>query len=264
MAWDHELYILVDAIRAAGAEVLQFSSKEFVTHTKEDLSPVTSADLAVNQILESRLLDKFPHDAWLSEESPDNPARLQNARVWVIDPIDGTKAFISREPEFCISAALVEEGRPVVATILNPTTNELFTAIRGGGLLLNHQPVSPRNRRNDLRPVIALIPWEQQVGRFKSLDTHATSRPIHSIAWALALAASGRIHAVATFEPENEWDVAAGALLLEEAGGTISDGRGLALEFNRPEPRYRGIIAMNQSCPYPFAQRLRSLPHIEI
>ena len=259
MAWDHELRILNEAIRIAGAEALRFASDGFETHTKADRSPVTSADLAVNQILQSHLLEAFPHDGWLSEESPDGPARLQKTRVWVIDPIDGTKAFIRGEPEFCISVALVEEGRPIVAAIFNPSTKELFAATRGGGLYLNHKPISPEEQSADQPSVIALSPWEQHVGRFKSIEAYVASRPMRSIAWALALTASGRIHAVATFEFENEWDVAAGTLLIEEAGGTMQDGDGQVLGFNRPEPRYRGIIAISRHCPHPVAQRLRSL-----
>ena len=259
MAWDYELRILNDAIRVAGAEALRFATSGFEIHTKSDQSPVTSADLAVNQILHSHLLAVFPHDGWLSEESPDDRARLQKARVWVIDPIDGTKAFIRGEPEFCISVALVEEGRPVVAAVFNPSTDELFAATRGGGLHLNHKPVSPQEHPTDRQPVIALSPWEQHVGHFKSVEAYATSRPMRSIAWALALAASGRIHAVAAFEAENEWDVAAGALLIEEAGGTMHDGGGQALGFNRPEPRYRGIIATSPHCPDLVTQQLRCL-----
>jgi myo-inositol-1(or 4)-monophosphatase len=259
MAWEHELRILSDVIRTAGAEALRFASHGFETHTKSDESPVTSADLAVNQILESHLLEMFPHDGWLSEESPDDSARLQKARVWVIDPIDGTKAFIRKEPEFCISVALVEEGLPVVAAILNPSTDELFAATRGGGLQLNHKPATLQERRVDRQPVIAISPWEQHLGRFQSVEAHATSQPMRSIAWALALAASGRIHAVATFESQNEWDVAAGSLLIEEAGGTMHDGGGQALEFNRSEPRYRGIIAISRHCPDLVVRQLQTL-----
>ena len=262
MTWDHELGILNDAIRMAGVEALRLAADGFETHTKPDQSPVTSADLAVNQILQSHLLERFPLDGWLSEESPDDSARLQKARVWVIDPIDGTKAFIRREPEFCISVALIEEGRPVVAAILNPSTNELYSATRGGGLHFNHQPVSPREKQGDQQPVIAVSPREHHLGRFKFLGEHVASRPMRSIAWALALAASGRIHAVATFEPENEWDVAAGALLIKEAGGAMHDGDGQGLGFNRPEPRYRGIIETHSSCPDRITRQLRSLPRL--
>jgi len=251
--------MLQDVIRTAGAEALRCLAEGFEIHTKTDRSPVTSADLAVNHILQEHLLAAFPHDGWLSEESPDNPARLQKARVWVIDPIDGTKALIRREPEFCISVALVENGRPVVAAIYNPSTDELYAATRGGGLRLNETAVSPREHHPGSRPVIALSPWEEHIGRFKGIEEHAASRPMKSIAWALALAAAGHIQAVATLEPENEWDVAAGALLIEEAGGSAHDGTGQALDFNRPEPRYRGLIAMSSHCPPTVAKHLRML-----
>jgi myo-inositol-1(or 4)-monophosphatase len=259
MAWKQELDLLQDVIRTAGAEALRFAADGFEVHTKADQSPVTSADLAVNQILQARLLEAFPDDGWLSEESPDNHFRLQKSRVWVIDPIDGTKAFIRREPEFCISVALVEDGRPVVAAIYNPSTDELYAATRGGGLRLNETAVLPHEHHPESRPMIALSPWEQHLGRFTTMEEHAASRPMKSIAWALALTASGRIHAVATFEPENEWDVAAGALLIEEAGGTAWDGAGRALDFNRPEPRYRGLIAMSPHCPPMVEKQLRLL-----
>ena len=259
MTWDGELRIVTEAIRAAGAEALRFASDGFEVHIKPDRSPVTSADLAVNGILEGRLRKAFPDDGWLSEESPDDPARLEKARVWVIDPIDGTKAFIRREPEFCISVALIEAGHPVVAAIFNPSTDELFSARRGGGLFFNDEPAAWPEHSANPNPVIALSPWEDEAGRFTSLGIHAASRPMRSIAWALALAAGGRIQAVATFEPENEWDVAAGTLLIEETGGTITDGSGQRLEFNRPNPCYRGIIATHPACPDPVRRQLRAL-----
>jgi myo-inositol-1(or 4)-monophosphatase len=259
MTWDRELHIVTEAITAAGAEALRLASQGFEIHLKPDRSPVTSADLAVNGTLQERLLESFPDDGWLSEESPDDPARLEKARVWVIDPIDGTKAFISREPEFCISVALVERGLPVVAAIFNPSTNELFSAKRGGGLLFNGERAARLELRTDRQPVVALSPWEHEIGRFTSLGAYAAAHPMRSIAWALALAANGRIHAVATFESENEWDVAAGALLIEETGGTMSDGSGQRLEFNRPTPRYRGIVATHPACPDPVQRQLRAL-----
>jgi myo-inositol-1(or 4)-monophosphatase len=258
MAWDRELRVLSEAMRLAGAEALRSASAGFDIHTKPDRSPVTTADLAIDRILHTYLLNAFPRDGWLSEESPDDHDRLQKHRVWVIDPIDGTKAFIKREPEFCISAALVEDGRPVVAAVFNPSTGELLSAMRGGGLLLNHQRVLPSTNQMGSRPIVALSPWELRTGRFQSLETYTASRPMQSIAWALALAASGQIHAVITLEPENEWDVAAGTLLIEEAGGTVCDGSGQDLGFNRPVPRYEGILAAHPSCPDPVVRQLRS------
>jgi myo-inositol-1(or 4)-monophosphatase len=259
MAWDSELATLIDAIQAAGTEALRFVADGFEIKRKPDHSPVTSADLAVNQMLQSSLTSVFPHDGWLSEESPDCLDRLQKRRVWVVDPIDGTKAFISGEPEFCISVALVEQGYPVVASILNPSTSELFTATHGGGLHRNGKrvtlPVEPSSRP----PVIALNPWEQQIGRFLPPECSANNRPIRSIAWMLALSATGHIDAVVTWEPENEWDVAAGTLLVTEAGGTISDGHGRDLTFNRREPRYSGIIATSPHCPDTITRQVKLL-----
>ena len=259
MAWHYERDVLIDVIRKAGAEALRFIIDGFETIQKPDRSPVTSADLAVNQILQSHLTAEFPQDGWLSEESPDSPDRLQKRRVWVVDPIDGTKAFISGEPEFCISVALIEQGQPVVAGIFNPSTDELFTATKGGGLRLNDEPITPPSAWRGQHPVIALNSWERRIGRFTSLEPSINNRPLRSIAWALALTATGRIEAVATLEPENEWDVAAGALLVTEAGGTISDGRGYELTFNRREPRYSGIIATSPHCPEAVTRQLMLL-----
>jgi myo-inositol-1(or 4)-monophosphatase len=259
MGWTQEFEQLEVAMRAAGAEALRLAVAGFETIKKPDQSPVTSADLAVNHILHAHLLSAFPQDGWLSEESPDDAGRLQKDRVWVVDPIDGTKAFINRVPEFCISVALIEQGRPIVAAIYNPSTNEFFGATRGGGLRLNREPVEPRQVSGRQPPMIALSSWERQIGRFIALDAVTQYRPMLSIAWSLALTACGRIDAVATYEPENEWDVAAGVLLIDEAGGTITDGSGQELIFNRPTPRYRGIIATSPSCPASLTQELARL-----
>lgn len=259
MAWNQELTVLASAIRTAGTEALRLAAKGFEIIRKPDQSPVTSADLAVNDILHAHLLSAFPQDGWLSEESPDDSRRLQKTRIWVVDPIDGTKAFISGQPEFCISVALIDRGHPIVAAVYNPSTDELFSAIRGEGLLLNQQPVCAPHIPTDRRPVIALSAWERQVGRFAALESQTDHRPMLSIAWALALTASGRIDAVATGEPENEWDVAAGTLLITEAGGAISDWNGQKLTFNQPEPRYRGIIATSPHCPRSLTQELARL-----
>lgn len=259
MRWSNELEVLLHAIRAAGKEAVRLAVAGFETIQKADRSPVTSADLAVNQILHSHLRSAFPADGWLSEESPDGPDRLQKARVWVVDPIDGTKAFINREPEFCIAVALIEGNRPIVAAIFNPSVDELYTATRGGGLYLNSKPITPPAFQNMQPPIVAMSPWERDNGRFSCLEGMVTSRPMRSIAWGLALTAGGHIQGVATLEPENEWDVAAGALLIEESGGEISDGSGRALSFNQTEPRYQGMIAIGARCPEPLREKLHLL-----
>ncbi len=240
---ERELAMLVKSVRNAGAKVCELVTTGFEVQTKADRSPVTTVDHEVNRILHDMQRQEFPQDGWLSEESPDDPARLTNARVWIVDPIDGTKALVNRTPEFCISAALVERGVPVVAAILNPSTDELFTAVRGGGLFLNEARLT-LSPPPDFNPVIMVNAWEFRSDRWSTLAETTQCRPMYSIAYALALVAAGRIHAAFTIEPENEWDVAAGVLLIEEGGGSISDGAGKPFVFNQPTPRLRGVIGV--------------------
>jgi myo-inositol-1(or 4)-monophosphatase len=238
-----ELAMLVESIRDAGAKARELVKVGFEVQTKPDRSPVTTVDHEVNRILHEMQRREFPQDGWLSEESPDNPARLTNTRVWIVDPIDGTKALVNRVPEFCISAALIERGAPVVAAILNPSTDELFTAVRGGGLFLNGARVTLSPAR-EFDPIIMVNASEFRSDRWSALAKTSRCRPMYSIANALALVAAGRIQAVLTIEPENEWDLAAGVLLIEESGGAISDAAGKPFAFNQPTPRLRGVIAV--------------------
>jgi len=240
---ERELATLTDTIRKAGKTVRELVKNGFDVQTKRDHSPVTTVDHEVNRILLEMQRREFPLDGWLSEESPDDPARLTHTRVWIVDPIDGTKALVNRMPEFCISIALVERGVPVVAAILNPSTDELFTAVRGGGLFLNgsRAVLSPSH---DFHPLIMVSGWEFRNERWSTLAKTTRCRPIYSIANALALVAAGRAQATFTIEPENEWDVAAGVLLIEESGGVISDASGKPFVFNQPAPRLSGVIAV--------------------
>lgn len=239
---EREQAVLCEAVVEAGQRALQLASAGFETMTKSDASPVTSADLEVNRMLEQALLNAFPEDGWLSEESPDSPARLSKPRVWVVDPIDGTRAFMKGRPHFVISAALIELGRVVLGAVYNPSTRDLFTAARGDGTRLNghavraEAPVAPRLN-------LLVNPYEFERGRFKGVADTVECRPLGSIAYSLALIATGAADAMITFERENEWDVAAGTLLIEEAGGSISDARGRPFRFNQPIPTFEGTVA---------------------
>ena len=240
---ERELAALVEAVRNAGTKVRELVRVGFEVQTKHDRSPVTTVDHEVNRILHEMQRREFPQDGWLSEESPDDLARLTHARVWIVDPIDGTKALVNRMPEFCISAALVERGTPIIAAILNPSTDELFTAVRGGGLFLNGARITPLPA-HDRNPVIMVNAWEFRSDRWSTLAETTRCRPMYSIANALTLVAAGRVQAVLTIEPENEWDLAAGVLLIEESGGAISNADGKPFVFNQPTPRFRGVIAV--------------------
>ncbi|HEU4684423.1 MAG TPA: 3'(2'),5'-bisphosphate nucleotidase CysQ [Nitrospira sp.] len=239
---ERELQLLVDSVNEAGRRALELARTGFDVHMKHDRSPVTTADLEVERILHAMQRRHFPDDGWLSEESPDDLSRLNRPRVWIIDPIDGTKAYVNGLPEFCISAALVERGSPVLAAILNPSTDELFTAINGKGLFLNGTPVRPP--KPGTFPVVMVNPWEHRRGRWQALHQTVDCRPMYSIANALTLVAAGRVAGAITAEPENEWDLAAAVLLIQEAGGRIEDAVGRSFSFNQPKPRFRGLIAL--------------------
>lgn len=245
MARTHELEVLRQAVRLAGQQALKLAAEGFETHIKKDRSPVTTADLAVNQILHERLLTAFPHDAWLSEETPDDPRRLENKRVWVIDPIDGTKYFMRGVPQYAISVALVESHRPVVAAVYNPATDELFSAARGMGAWLNGQLIHVTSARNG-RPVILVNPPALERGAFRAIEAAAECRPMGSIAYTLALVAAGRADATLNLDGLNEWDVAGGVLLIEEAGGTVLDRNSGPLLFNQAQTTIRGILAADK------------------
>ena len=240
---EQELALLVKAVRKAGVKVCELVRDGFEVQTKPDRSPVTTVDHEVNRILHEMQHREFPQDGWLSEESPDDPARLTRARVWIVDPIDGTKALVNRLPEFTISAALIERGIPIVGAILNPSTDELFTAVRGGGLYLNGSRVTLSPPR-DFNAVIMISGKDFGTDRYSMLGDTTRCRPIYSIANAMALVAAGRVRAAFTVEPMNEWDLAAGVLLIEEGGGTVSDADGKPFVFNQPTPKFRGVIAV--------------------
>lgn len=240
-----DVEILHQAVRQAGQQVLKLAAEGFETHIKKDRSPVTTADLAVDRILHDRLLGAFPNDAWLSEETPDDPSRLENKRVWVIDPIDGTKYFMRSVPQYAISVALVESHQPVVAAIYNPATGEFFSAVRGRGAWLNGQPIHV-TPAHDGRPVVLVNPPALERGIFRAIEAAAECRPMGSIAYTLALVSAGQADATLNLDGLNEWDVAGGVLLIEEAGGMVMDRNGSPLAFNQAKTTIRGILAADK------------------
>lgn len=229
MGWTREMTIVSEAVQKAGEAVL---------HIARD----TTADLEANRILKKALLENFPEDGWLSEETRDDLQRLAKKRLWVVDPIDGTKEFIRGLPEFSVSVALVEDGQPVIAAVYNPSTGEMFSAVRGEGSWLNGKPVRSDHVFTG-RPVIVVSRTDAERGEFMLCEPHAEIRPVGSIAYKLALIAAGRADAVVSLSPKNEWDIAAGVLLVEEAGGRVTDREGRPFVFNRAKTLVNGVIA---------------------
>lgn len=245
--WDHSLAedeaLLKDAVRAAGALAFSLFRSGLIGRQKADDTPVSDADLAANRLLHERLMGERPGYGWLSEESVDNSSRLDAARVWIVDPIDGTRAFLAGIPEWTVAVALVENGQPVLGAVYNPATDEMFSARRGGGAYLNGAALSVTNPEE-----IAGCRMMATKGFFKHKVWTAPWPPtenvwINSIALRLAFIAAGRADATLSLTGKSEWDIAAAALLVEEAGGAITDATGAPLTFNQPTPRMNGLVA---------------------
>ena len=231
-----------EALLEAGTIVRRFSPERVTVRLKGQGGPVTEADLAVDAALRERL--PRPGEGWLSEETPDDPARLGCRRVWVVDPLDGTREFLQGVPQWSVSIALSEGGAAVAGGIYNPTTDELFLGAPGLGTTLNGRPVFA-GRCTRLAGAVALVTrlatrrW--QAGR--ATATPYRVQPVGPLAYSLALIASGRADALWGRSSKTEWDVAAGAALITAAGGRITQWDGRPLVFNKWPPRIAGLLA---------------------
>jgi myo-inositol-1(or 4)-monophosphatase len=243
------------AAREAGAIVMGLYGKEYQIREKNRGDPVTAADLEANLKIRQIILERFPDDGWLSEEDADNPKRRQVSRVWVIDPIDGTKEFIEGVPQFAVSIALVVDGTPVVSVVYNPATEKFFRAVRGKGALLNGSPIHV-GTRSELDGSLLLVSRSEPRRKFTSFEERCRIESVGSIAHRLALVAGGEGDGTLTFRTIREWDICGGVLMVEEAGGMVLDGSGKRLAFNQETPVHRAVIASNQALTVPLQKIL--------
>jgi myo-inositol-1(or 4)-monophosphatase len=242
--YEKELAIAEQAAQEAGSMVMGLFKGKYDVHEKSKNNPVTTADLEANRIIRDNIQKSFPQDGWLSEEDADNSRRLALKRIWVIDPIDGTKEFIEGVPQFAISIAFVVEGRPKVAIVYNPAKDRFYKAAAGQGAYLNNEAirVSPRQ---DVRGASLLVSRSEPQKRFQAFVERCDLRRVGSIAYRLAKVASGDGDGTLTFRTIHEWDICAGVLMVEEAGGKVVDGDGKTMMFNRELPKHRGVVAAN-------------------
>ena len=227
---------VAEAAAEAGALALACADKRVKRWEKAGGEPVCQVDLDVDRLLKRRLMEIDPEAGWLSEESVDDKTRLAAERVWVVDPIDGTRDYLRGRPGWAVSVALVEHGRPVLAVLEAPARGERWTAIAGGGARLNGEAIRVRPR-----DVLAgaRVPADQLPRRDSDLV------PVHkpnSIALRMALVAAGEADLVATMRWGHEWDIAAAALIAAEAGARVSDALGAPLAFNTVDAETFGIL----------------------
>lgn len=234
--------LLAASVREAGRLALSMFGTPLKNWTKGASSPVSEADIAVNNLLHERLGRAEPDIGWLSEESVDDPARLACRLVWIVDPIDGTRGYIAGMPDWAVSAALVEDGRPIAACLFAPVTDEFFFAVAGKGATRNGEAiaVSPGTGLADMR----VAGPKNFLERMAAITPPFAIMPrVHSLALRLARVAQGTIDAAIAGGNSHDWDLAAADLLVHEAGGALTPFSGEALIYNRAVPRHGMLVA---------------------
>ena len=238
----HILRRIEAALEMTHAVFERFTAGEIAAEHKIGHGPVTEADKAVDAVLRRELLRES--EGWLSEESTDDLARLNKSRVWIVDPLDGTREFVAGIPEFCVSIALVEHGKPVVGGIYNPATRETFLGAIETGVTYNGKPVHATRRRTLEGAVVLASRSEWQRGEWKQFDAADFQvRTVGSVAYKLALVSAGLADATFTLFPKHEWDIAAGVALVESAGGVVRTFDNQSLCLNNNPPLVPGLLA---------------------
>lgn len=236
---------LAAAVREAGALALSMFGKPLKQWTKGASSPVSEADIAVDTLLHERLTAIDPAIGWLSEESADNLARLCARLVWIVDPIDGTRGYIAGMPDWTVSVALVEDGRPIAACLFAPVTDEFFMAIVGQGATRNGTAIRA-TAGADLADIRIAGP-KNFLERVSKIAPPFTVTPrVHSLALRLARVAEGSIDAAVAGGNSHDWDLAAADLLVHEAGGALTPLGGGPLTYNHAVPRHGMLVAAGQ------------------
>lgn len=233
-----------DAAREAGDIARPFfrSGRETAARTwfKEGSSPVTEADIAVDTFLKDHLSALLPDAAWLSEETADDPIRLESRRVWIVDPIDGTRAFAAGHPDWSVSIELIEDGQPVLGIVHAPIHNRLYEASRGGGAFCNGERLSISEPDQPLRvagPRPLVERFEREYGSVVTLPK------VPSLALRLVRVADGSIDLGLVSARSADWDIAAADLILREAGAFLSDLSGEPAPYNQPSPKHGEMVA---------------------
>lgn len=257
--------LIEQAVRSAGAIARKFYGSDYRKWDKGKGQPVTEADLAVDKYLRETLTGARPDYGWLSEETEDEPSRLDRQSVFVVDPIDGTIAFLKNRPHFTICVALVRDGRPVIGVVLNPVLGECFVAVHGEGATMNDKTIHVSNRAElegcrmcAARDMLEHPAWNTPPNR-PWPPMHIETR--NSIAYRMALVANGAFDATLALSAKHDWDIAAADIIVREAGGIVTTHDGAI-------PRYNGAQAIQPSMiaagPKLHAEILSRVRHINL
>lgn len=236
-----DLALLKDAAREAAGIAMRYFRRNPQVWMKAGTSPVSEADFAVDRFLRKTLIAARPDYGWLSEETADTPARLESRRTFIVDPIDGTRAFIDGRDHWCISVAVVEAGRSIAGVLDCPARDEVFAAARGEGAWLNGRSLRVRvaSDRLDVGGPRSFI---DALG-MRTGETVRRVGYVPSLAYRIAMVADGRIDATFIKPNAHDWDLAAADLVLGEAGGAIRDGEGRPLHLGGADPSHDALAA---------------------
>ena len=240
--------LLREAVREAGSLALSMFRTDLKKWTKGASSPVSEADIAVNDLLEGRLRRATPDYGWLSEESADDESRLSKELVWIVDPIDGTRRYLGGYEDWCVSVALVntQMARPVLAAVFAPTSGEFFFAARGQGATLNDRPIqaAPGTDINFARIAGPKPLIEQLIVRAKPQVREIKLHPrIGSLALRLCRVSEGALDAAFAGGESRDWDIAAADLIVWEAGGRVGELSGERMFYNRADVTHGRLVA---------------------
>lgn len=258
---DADLALLTEAAFAAGELALAYWKKAPTAWEKDGgLGPVSEADLAVNDLLEERLRGARPDYGWLSEESADDLDRLSRDRVFVVDPIDGTRAFLNEEGSFAHALAVVERGRVIAGVVHLPVMNLTYTAVAGGPALMNGRAIHPSAVTQIAGSTVLTSRLSDDPKQWREAvpDYKRSFRP--ALAYRLCLVAEGRFDATISLRAAWEWDIAAASLIAECAGAVATDRQGDALRFNTPEAQANGLVVAPEPLHGAYIHALRPFP----
>lgn len=227
------------------------------TWSKSGGSPVTEADIGVDTFLRIRLSELLPEAAWLSEETVDDAQRLSHRYVWVVDPIDGTRAFMQGSPDWAVCVALLDQGAPILGIVHAPACNATYRALAGGGATCNGEAIHASSAGSLAGARIAgPKPMLEALAQFE--DFEAVGR-IPSLALRLTRIADGTIDAGLISPDARDWDLAAADLVLSEAGGRLTDGEGRPVVYNREIPVHGMLAASNGKLAVPLQAAIERL-----
>ena len=237
-----DLALALEAATEAGAVAMRYFGTEMDVRDKSPNNPVSDADLAIDALLKERLLANRPSYGWLSEETADDQSRQSARFCWVVDPIDGTRAFIKAKPHFSVCIGLLADSEPVLGVVFNPATGEMFEAALGGGARLNGVAIAPSEV--DRLEGCAMLgdpgmfrhpawprPWP---------DMDVVSR--NSIAYRMCLVAAGQYDGAIALSAKSDWDLAAAAVIVAEAGALATTHEGAAFVYNQPVPVQKSLV----------------------